>query len=142
MTVKLEHANITVQSIEASTKLLGAAFPEFSKRGEGHMHGDAALGTWVHFGTDATYLAFQQNRVHSGRADVTYTNDGINHVGFVVSGLEALMQRLLIAGFTPSSVEMDHPHRNRVYYTDDNQLEWEFVEYTSEQPEERNDYSH
>jgi hypothetical protein len=33
-----------------------------------------------------------------------------------------------------------HPHRRRVYFADREGNDWEFVEYASDRPEERNDY--
>ena len=34
----------------------------------------------------------------------------------------------------------DHPHRRRVYFYDDEGNDWEFVQYLSSEPAERNDY--
>ena len=50
----------------------------------------------------------------------------------------------MITGSEPSDVSGldEHPHRRRVYYRDDYGVDWEFVEYLPEDPEQRNDYSH
>lgn len=60
-----------------------------------------------------------------------------------VDDIEELMERLAAAGFTPSdsSALDEHPYRRRIYYTDDNGLCWEFVQYLSANVEHRNDYS-
>ena len=73
---------------------------------------------------------------------MTYTNDGINHIGFIVDQLDEMMERLNAAGYklTDNSV-MDHPFRRRAYYFDGNGVEWEFIEYLSGITTERNDYS-
>jgi len=34
-----------------------------------------------------------------------------------------------------------HPYRKRVYFSDRTGFEWEFVQYFSDEPKERNDYS-
>ncbi len=141
--MKMEHANITVKSIDEAVKFLKLAFPEGLERGSGAMHGDPRLGQWVHFGTDEHYVALQENSQHSGKHDVTYTHDGINHIGFAVEDLDQLIVRMQREGYELSAASaMDsHPHRRRAYIFDGNGVEWEFVEYTSELPEEKNDYS-
>ena len=141
--MRIEHSNITVRSIDETIRFLAVAFPEAEVRGEGPMHGDPALGRWLHFGLPDSYIALQENAVHSDRADVTYRNDGINHLGFVVEGLDELIRKLAEEGFelTPASALEDHPHRRRAYFFDGNGVEWEFVEYLSEKPQERNDYT-
>jgi hypothetical protein len=36
---------------------------------------------------------------------------------------------------------LDHPHRLRAYFYDEDGIEWEFIEYLSNNPSERNDYT-
>jgi len=138
----LEHANITVHSIARAQTFLKAAFPSFKIRGSGSLHGDSKKGRWCHFGDDRTYIALQENAQHASRSDIPYLHDGINHLGFVVTDLDAAMGRIEAAGFVPSPVSAldSHPHRRRVYYVDENQFEWELVEYLSEEVSQRNDY--
>ena len=69
-------------------------FPESRVRGGGAIHGDPERGRWVHFGDDEHYIALQENLPHTARQDVTYANDGINHLGFVVEGLDDIQARL------------------------------------------------
>ncbi|MEX0963576.1 MAG: hypothetical protein WDZ52_05985 [Pseudohongiellaceae bacterium] len=68
----------------------------------------------------------------------------LRHIGIVVDDVEALISRLQALGIEPSdsSTLDEHPHRRRVYYIDENGLDWEFVQYLCEQSSERNDYSH
>ena len=54
--------------------------------------------------------------------------------------MEALRKRMLAAGYEDSTVPNDHPHRRRVYFYDSEGNDWEFVEYRSDDPAERNDY--
>jgi catechol 2,3-dioxygenase-like lactoylglutathione lyase family enzyme len=140
--MKLEHANMTVRSVDEAVRFLRIAFPDCDIRGGGDIHGDPARGRWMHFGNDRFYVALQQNGEHSGRGDTTYQHDGINHLGFVVTGLDEIIARLKTAGYemTPASAMKEHPHRRRAYFFDGNDVEWELVEYTSEEVAERNDY--
>lgn len=144
--MQLEHANVTVQSIDETVRFLSLVFPEAGIRGGGNMYWNAdkseARGRWVHFGTDEYYVALQENVTPSGRSDTTYLNDGINHLGFVVSHLDGIVSRARDAGFnlSPASAMDDHPHRRRAYFFDANGIEWELVEYLSDELSERNDY--
>ena len=45
------------------------------------------------------------------------------------------------AGYKDSTVPNGHPHRKRVYFHDAEGNDWEFVQYLSEDPAERNDYA-
>ena len=65
---------------------------------------------------------------------------GLNHLGFEVDDVAALRERMLAAGYTESTVPNAHPHRTRVYFYDAEGNDWEFVEYFSDNPAERNDY--
>ena len=138
----LEHANLTVTSIDEAKRFLTTAFPDFDVRGGGFLHGDESLGDWVHLGNDDTYLALQQNRTPAGDGGQTYITAGVNHLGFVVEDVDSIMARLDAAGYAPSDASSlaGHPHRRRVYYVDGNGFEWEFVEYLSAAPAERNFY--
>ena len=140
MKLLIEHANVTVSSIDEAKRFLGTAFPDFRVRGEGYLHGDSSLGDWVHFGNDESYLALQQNRHPSLKTDVAYTNDGINHLGFVVEDMDVLKERLSAAGYKTTVGSEEHPYRRRAYFFDGNGFEWEFVQYLSDKPAQKNDY--
>jgi hypothetical protein len=49
--------------------------------------------------------------------------------------------RLRTGGYTDTTVPNAHPHRRRVYFNDAEGNDWEFVQYLSELPGERNDYT-
>ena len=66
---------------------------------------------------------------------------GLNHLGFEVPDVVALRARLLAAGYRETTVPNAHPHRSRVYFADAEGNDWEFVEYHSRVPSERNDYA-
>lgn len=127
----LEHANLAVRNIDEAIRFLTTAFPEFRIRGRGDVDGRP----WVHVGTAETYLAL--NEV-SREIDA---QGPLNHLGYVVEDVDALAGRLSAAGYHEGFVAPSHPHRKRRYFHDADDLEWEFVEYLSEDPAERNDYS-
>lgn len=138
MTVRLEHANLIVRDIDATIAFLKTAFPEFEIRRD-VVDPDGAR--WVHIGTDDTYLALNQATVEPADPWVPYTGrPGVNHLGVEVDDADALRSRMAAAGYRDSTVPNDHPHRKRVYFHDPDGNDWEFVEYLSDDPAERNDY--
>jgi catechol 2,3-dioxygenase-like lactoylglutathione lyase family enzyme len=138
MAVRLEHANLGVRDIEAMIRFLQMAFPEFRMRGEG-ASGDGSR--WVHIGTDDTYIALGQAKADSKRHWAPYTGEpGVNHLAYEVDDVESLHMRLTAAGYRESTVPNAHPYRKRVYFYDPEGNDWEFVQYLSQDPAERNDY--
>ena len=51
-----------------------------------------------------------------------------------------VVRRLLEAGYEQGATYVDHPHRHRYYFFDHDGNEYEFVQYLSDIPEERNEY--
>ena len=139
MLKRMEHANITVSSIDEAETFLKLAFPEFSERGAGQSD----QKRWVHFGTEETYIALEEmtNETTSERAP--YQDNGINHIGFVVEDVEAIASRMGRAGFHQGEihVEGEGPYRKRIYIFDGVGNEWEFVEYLTEDDAKRNVYA-
>ena len=129
----LEHVHVNVNSIAATCAFLQRALPQMKIRGSGEV---AEYGSWLHIGDAHSYIALTEVCGAKPAAE-------LRHIGLVVDDIEALIERLQSAGITASDQsELDsHPHRRRVYYVDDNGLDWEFVQYLSEDFSERNDYS-
>ena len=138
MTVKLEHANLCVRDIDGMLRFLRTALPEFRVRAD---RTDADGTRWVHVGTDETYIAMN-NAWEPGEAPFEpYSGlPGVNHLGFEVDDADALRARMLAAGYEESTVPNHHPHRRRIYFLDPEGNDWEFVQYFSSDPAERNDY--
>ncbi len=134
-TPRLEHANLNVRDVDAVVAFLQTALPEFKVRGGGV---DRNGRRWLHIGTDETYVALQQARPEHEPARA-YAHVGYNHIGFVVDDAEAVRRRLSDAGYRIGSVEPER-HRTRIYFYDADGTEYEFVEYLSDKPEERNSY--
>jgi len=138
MKFRLEHANICVGDIEPVIHFLKTAFPEFQVRGEGISRDGTR---WVHVGTSDTYIALGQARTDSGRHWIPYSGEpGVNHLAYEVDDVESLSVRLKAAGYVESTPPNAHPHRKRVYFYDPEGNDWEFVQYFSQDPAERNDY--
>lgn len=140
MKIRLEHANMTVSDLDAAVRFVTTAFPEFRIRGGGKLFDGHRR--WVHVGNDDTYLALVEADPDTTPAGSAY--DGsirTNHLGYEVTDVEALRQRMLGAGYRESTTPNDHPARRRVYFLDGEGNDWEFVEYASDEPGRRNDYS-
>ncbi len=138
MSVKLEHANLCVRDIDGMLRFLQTAFPEFRVRAD---RTDSDGSRWVHVGTDDSYLALTLADAEPRQPWEPYSGlPGVNHLGFEVDDAESLRTRMLSAGYEESTVPNAHPHRKRVYFLDPEGNDWEFVQYLSRDPAERNDY--
>ena len=138
MAVRLEHANLSVRDMEAMIRFLQTAFPEFRVRGEG-MSNDGRR--WAHVGTDETYIALSQAGVEPEKRWTPYQGlPGVNHLAYEVDDVQALCGRMKSAGYRESTPPNAHPYRMRVYFYDSEGNDWEFIQYLSQDPAERNDY--
>ena len=133
---KLEHANLSCTDIDATTAFLQTAFPAFRVRGGGtDDHGRR----WQHVGNDDAYLALTEVPGESARAPYS-DKVGMNHLGWEVDDIAGLEARMNAAGFTAKLRNDSHPARRRRYFYDPDGNDWEFVEYTTEDPAQRHDY--
>jgi catechol 2,3-dioxygenase-like lactoylglutathione lyase family enzyme len=138
MSIRLDHANLSVRDVDGTIRFLTTAFPAFRLRGRGSSCAGLA---WAHVGDDQTYLALLVATGEPAERFVPYAGKpGLNHLDFEVDDVEALRARLRAAGYRETTVPNAHPHRRRVYFEDDEGNDWEFVEYRSQDPAERNDY--
>ena len=136
--IYLEHANITVPDVDEALRFIRLVDPSFEVRHDGQSDDGVR---WVHIGNEQFYIAVQSARAaEPQRVDNTYISPGINHLGWVVDDVVGLTERLQAAGYRIHSLMEDHPHRRRRYVFDNAGFEWEFVEYLSDKPEERNSY--
>ena len=139
MLARLEHANLCVRDVDAMIRFVRTAFPEFRVRADRTVAGSR----WVHVGTDDTYLALSAADTTPDVPWEPYSGlPGVNHLGFEVEDAEALRARMLAAGYKESTVPNSHPARKRAYFLDPEGNDWEFVQYLSADPAERNDYQH
>ena len=137
MTIRMEHANLHVRHFEEAVRFLRTAFPEFKVRSESTRDGLR----WMHIGTDETYIALNETLLDGIQTKEPYDKKpGVNHLGYEVDDVDALQQRLAKAGFRDSTYPNNHPHRKRVYFYDADGNDWEFVQYFTDDPAQRNDY--
>ncbi len=137
----LEHVNMTVPDIEATAKFLMKALPNIWIRGRGSYQQDQCKIEWLHVGDDANYICL--NSAHSKAAPPAsghFTGPIANHAGFEVDSIEGVCNRLSAAGYGEGSLAEDHPFRKRIYFKDSSGFDWEFIEYRSDKPAERNRY--
>lgn len=137
--MRLEHINLVVTEIEPTMNFLKIAFPHWRVRGSGNSPWYGKPRTWLHFGDDDTYIALSDNGVGEPR-DLTQHAPGLAHIAFVVDDIEGIMARYTGHGIKASVALNTGPARKNVYYIDPAGLEFEFVEYTSDIPSERNAY--
>ena len=129
----LEHNNITVNNLDEAVKFIQTAMPEFEIRGEGADN----QRRWAHIGTNQSYVALTET-TKEVTASENYLTHGFNHMGFVVNDVRAVGQRLREAGYRSSYAFTEHEHRLRDYYLDSDGNEYEFIQYLTDNPEERN----
>ncbi len=143
MKTYLEHANITVPDLDAAIAFLTTIEPDFIIRHRAYSDGKCH---WAHVGNDQFYIALQEPYpdAEAGRIQKFYRDIGINHLGWVVDNLEKVEQRLQAKGYKPpapgQTAEYDEEYRRRAYYYDHAGLEWEIIEYLSDDPIQRNCY--
>jgi len=106
----LEHINITVRDVDRSTRFLLAALPDWRVRGEGDV-------------TD-----WRSHRL------------GPKHVGLVVPSVDAAVARLAAAGYPLDHWGGTSAGRRSVYVIDPDSVQFEFVEYLSDDIGVRNAY--
>ena len=138
MTLRLDHANLTVRDLDGTVRFLQTAFPDFRIRGGGTGFDGRR---WLHIGNDDAYLALNEAKDDASEAWVPYSGrPGLNHVGFEVDDADGLRERLRAAGYRDTTVPNSHPARKRVYFNDADGNDWEFVEYLTADPAMRHDY--
>ncbi len=138
MKAYIEHMNITVPKLDNTLNLLKIALPDWWVRGGG----DTGRKKWVHFGDDDFYLSLGECPENEGMP--LFTTDhhhlGLGHTAIVVEDVESVVERLTQAGYVESSDKESTKARERRYFLDDNNLEWEFVEYRTADPSIKNAY--
>lgn len=130
----VEHVNLTVSDLDQTILFLSTALPDFQIRHREIEHEQA----WVHIGNDTSYIALS-----SFGMVPKDENHGLNHIGLVVDDVDAVRQRLLAAGYRRGHGNgeiFEHPFRRRLYFLDHDGREYEFVQYLTDVPAERNSY--
>jgi catechol 2,3-dioxygenase-like lactoylglutathione lyase family enzyme len=127
MSAVLEHVNVTVSDPHRTAKMICDLF-DWRIRWSGHsqMGGDS-----IHVGVDDNYIAiYSPGETRPASASNYATRGGLNHIGIVVSDLDATEQRVKRAGYKPFN-HMDYEPGRRFYFHDDDGIEFEIVSYSS-----------
>lgn len=135
--IKLEHINLVVKEIAPMLEFYGAAFPHWKIRCEGQSDWYGKPRRWLHFGDDYQYLAISDHGQGDNR-DLKGHQVGLAHFCYVTHNLDDLIERLQAAGFEIHTDGNTHPYRKNIYFLDPAGFEVEFVEYLSDNPEQRN----
>ncbi|MFS4582028.1 VOC family protein [Phaeobacter sp. C3_T13_0] len=125
MTTRLEHANITVTSPEATAAWMTKVFGWHIR-----WQGNAISGGYsIHVGSADSYLALYCPPGEQQPVPDSYTSTGgLNHLAVEVTDIEACEAAVKHAGFTPKN-HGDYEPGRRFYFNDDNDIEFEVVEY-------------
>jgi len=134
-----EHINLAVKNLSVSLKFYQAAFPHWHIRGGGERVWHGKQSSWLHFGDDYQYIAFNDFGEGENR-DLSGHQVGLAHFAFVTNSLLEVTKRLAQAGFEVAKLGEDGQYRSNVYFVDPDGFEVEFVEYKSDLPELRNQY--
>ena len=135
--IQLEHINLVVRDIPEMLKFYQAAFPHWSIRDEGQATWSGKPRNWLHFGDNYQYLAFSDNGEDENR-HLAGHQVGLAHFAYVTNNIDAVINRLLGAGYSIEKQGAEEPYRKNVYFLDPAGFEVEFVEYLSDEPKLRN----
>lgn len=138
--MRFEHVNLRVADIDQSLRFYRAALPHWQIRGGGSGTSDGEPWRWIHFGDEHCYIAFFDGGTLANRNPDDDTV-GLAHFAFETLDLDGLIARLAQAGFKPSNPGADDPHRRNIYFVDNDGFEVEFVQYSSDDPKQRNRYA-
>ena len=137
--IRFEHANLVVTDIAATLDFILTAFPGWRVRGGGEMEWHGKPRRWLHVGDDDTYITLNDDGEGENR-DLAGHAPGLAHLGFVVDDLDGVIARLEAKGHRIHIEGAGQPFRNNVYFLDPAGFEFEFVQYLSDDPAERNSY--
>ncbi len=141
MTCQLDHVNISVVDIDRTVAFLRIAFPEFIVRGGGQGEYQGATTAWLHLGIDELYVSVNTtSKTVTRQQPHGVPETGINHVGFIVENVDDVQGKYEAAGFRCVPVD-ELPSRKRLYVDDSDGIQWEFIQYMSDDFAVRNDYS-
>lgn len=126
---RFEHLNLSCKNMDASRKFYQTLFPDWRVRDRGITPEGRK---WCHFGNDRVYIAFNDG-MKGERKQYPYEGVGLNHVGLVIDDGEDLKKTLQANGIEYYTLESPET-KNRIYVSDPDGNEIEFVEYTPEYP--------
>lgn len=121
----LEHVNVTVSDLDRSVAMVEDFFGWQLRWRGGAIHG----GESAHMGGAQSYVAlYQHAKQRSAEVDTYLTTGGLNHIGVIVTDLDAVEAKVKAAGFAPHS-HADYEPGRRFYFHDHDGTEWEVIQY-------------
>ena len=122
----LEHANFSVSDPRRTAEMLCNLFDWRIRWSGDAIHG----GTTFHVGGDDSYVAvYAQNGMRQAPPNDYKTVGTLNHIGVVVEDLDAVEDKVLVAGYTPEK-HADYEPGRRFYFHDHDGIEFEVVSYS------------
>jgi len=137
--IRLEHVNLVVKDMDATLDFIQTAFPDWKVRGQGESEWYGKKRKWLHVGTDDNYITLNEGRDNDNR-DLKGHSPGLAHIGFAVDDVKGISSRLQKKGHEIATIGANHPHRKTIYFIDPAGFEFEFIQYLSEKPAEKNMY--
>ncbi|OUR80779.1 glyoxalase [Alphaproteobacteria bacterium 46_93_T64] len=137
--IRLEHINLVVKDIEETLNFIQTAFPDWKVRGTGESEWHGNKRHWLHVGTDDHYISLNEGNNEENR-DLSGNSPGLAHIGFCVDNALEISDRLQQNGYEITTIGADHPFRRTVYFIDPSGFEFEFIQYLSNKPSEKNMY--
>ena len=137
--MEIEHLNLVVKDLARTLTFYQAAFPHWYVRGKGEQTWYGTARKWVHFGDENHFITFNDSGTDSNR-ELTGNSVGLAHFGFITQNIDSVITRLKHAGFDIHKTGAENTFRQNVYFLDPDGFEVEFVQYFSDQPQERNAY--
>ena len=121
MTVRLEHANVTVSDPKATAAWLCDVFGwKVRWQGPGMQ-----TGYTVHVGSEESYIALFSCGEAVPSTQETYRTVGmLNHLAVFTDEIDAVDERVRDAGFKPGP-HYDYAPGRRFYFHDSDGIEWE-----------------
>ena len=125
MPAMLEHTNLTVSNPDTTAAWMCDLFGWHIRWAGNAME----VGRTVHVGTDKHYLAlYSQDTAAKGRESSYTTIGGLNHIAIVTDDLEGIEAAARARGFQVGQHHDYEPGR-RFYFHDDDNIEFEVVQY-------------
>ena len=134
--IRLEHVNMVVQDMAASVHFYQTAIPHWQIRLSGEDQWNGKPRRWLHLGDDYQFLTLNDNGEGDNRS-LQGHQVGLAHFGIETSALEALLVRMKAAGYEPRQVGQQGCRQN-AYFIDPAGFEVEFVQYSADDPGQRN----
>jgi catechol 2,3-dioxygenase-like lactoylglutathione lyase family enzyme len=121
----LEHLNITSLTPKRTAEMMCSVFGWRIR-----WQGPSSLGgETIHVGTDDAYVAVYTPPASGAVPTGREARGRLNHIGVVVSDLDATERKVRDAGYKPYA-HADYEPGRRFYFRDDDGIEFEVVSYS------------